>query len=161
MYRQWLAAGSIALLLGAGLASPQQAGANGGGGGGAGESGTATRQHLDSRFSHDHYYYDRGYAMRTPPVGGVADLMGPNGERYYFQGGNWYRWRGDWYRCWGGAWVVVDAPVGVHVPELPPYYTTVWASGVPYYYANETFYVRDAVRNGYEITTPPQAPERK
>jgi len=152
---------AVAVLLVAGLASTQHAQANGGGGGGAGESGTATHQHLDSRFSHDRYYYDRGYAMHAAPAGGVADLMGPNGERFYFQGGNWYRWRGDWYRCWGGAWVVVDAPLGVFVLSLPPYYTTIWRNGVLYYYANETFYVRDAVRNAYEVTASPDAAERK
>jgi len=155
------ATAGVAVLLVAGLASTQYAKANGGGGGGAGESGTATHQHLDSRFSHDRYYYDRGYAMHRPPAGGVAqDLMGPNGERYHFQGGNWYRWRGEWYRCWGGAWVVIDAPFGVFVPALPPYYTTIWRSGIPYYYANDTFYVRDTARNGYQVTSPPGEPQR-
>jgi len=155
------ATAGVAVLLVAGLASTQYAKANGGGGGGAGESGTATHQHLDSRFSHDRYYYDRGYAMHRPPAGGVAqDLMGPNGERYHFQGGNWYRWRGEWYRCWGGAWVVIDAPFGVFVPALPPYYTTIWRSGIPYYYANDTFYVRDTARNGYQVITPPGEPQR-
>jgi hypothetical protein len=158
VHRGWLAAAGAAVLVGTGSAWTQHARANGGGGGGAGESGTATHQHLDSRFTHNRYYYDRGYAVHTPPPGGVSNLTGPNGERYYFQGGNWYRWRGDWYRCWGGAWVVVDAPVGVFVPLLPPYYTTIWSSGAPYYYANETYYVRDAERNAYEVVTPPRSP---
>ena len=147
-----LAAVGAAFLFGAGSAFTQHAWShNGGGGGGAGESGTATHQHLDSRFSHNRYYYDRGYAVHTPPAGGVANLIGGNGERYYFQGGNWYRWRGDWYRCWGGAWVVVNAPLGLFVPLLPPYYTTLWSSGTPYYYANETYYVWDAERNEYQV----------
>jgi hypothetical protein len=92
--------------------------------------------------------------VHTPPAGGVTNLIGLNGERYYFQGGNWYRWRGDWYRSWGGAWIVVDAPIGMFVPLLPPYYTTVWGSGTPYYYANETYYVWDAGRNEYEVVAP-------
>jgi len=141
------------------IATPltQHAGAHngGGGGGGAGESGTATHQHLDSRFSHNRYYYDRGYAVHTPPAGGVANLTGRNGERYCFQGGNWYRWRGEWYRSWGGAWVVVDAPLGLFVPALPPYYTTIWWGETPYYYANDTYYLRDAEQNNYEVVGPP------
>jgi hypothetical protein len=150
----WLAAVSAAVLLTAGSTLTQDARACGGGG--AGESGTGTHQHLDSRFSHNRYYYDRGYAVHTAPVGGVANLIGPNGERYYFQGGNWYRWRGDWYRWWGGgAWVVVDAPIGVFVPLLPPYYTTIWRSGIAYYYANETYYVLNAGRNEYEVVISP------
>jgi hypothetical protein len=157
----WLGGAGAVVLVGIGSASTQPAWShNGGGGGGAGESGTATHQHLDSRFSHNRYYYDRGYAVHIPPAGGVADLIGRNGEHYYFQGGNWYRWRGDWYRFWGGAWVVVDAPVGLSVPVLPPYYTTIWRRGTPYYYANDTYYIRHAERNEYEVVAPPQQTAR-
>jgi len=149
----WLIAAGAALVVGTGLALTQHAWGRCGGGG-AGEFGTATHQHLDSRFSHNRFYYDRGYAVHTPPAGGVANLIGLKGERYYFQGGNWYRWRGDWYRSWGGAWVVVDAPIGMFVPLLPPYYTMIWEGGTPYYYANETYYVWDAGRNEYEVVAP-------
>src|SRR6516164_2619034 len=152
-----LAAAGAVLLVAIGPVLTQHAGAHngGGGGGGAGEAGTATHQHLDSQFSHNRYYYDRGYAVHTPPAGGVANLIGRNGERYYFQGGNWYRWRGEWYRCWGGAWVVVDAPVGMFVPVLPPYYTAISLSGTRYYYANETYYVWDTLQNEYQVVAPP------
>lgn len=151
----WLVAAGATVLVGTGSALIQPAWAQSGGGGGAGESGTATHQHLDSRFSHNRYYYDRGFAVRTPPAGGVENLIGRNGERYYFQGGNWYRWRGEWYRCWGGAWVVVDAPVGIFVPLLPPTSTTIRWNGIRYYYANETFYAWNAERNEYEVVAPP------
>ena len=148
----------MAVLLGAGsVATPQASSHCGGGGGGAGESGTATHQHLDSRYSHNRYYYDRGYAVHTPPAGGVANLIGRNGERYYFQGGNWYRWRADWYRSWGGAWVVVDAPVGLFVPSLPPYYTRISWSGADYYYANEAYYVWNAERSAYQVVAAPDS----
>ena len=154
--RNGLAAAGAVILAAMGSPLMQLAWAhNGGGGGGAGESGTATHQHLDSRFSHNRYYYDRGYALHRPPAGGVANLTGRNGERYYFQGGNWFRWRGDWYLFWGGAWVVVDAPVGMFVPALPPHYTTISLSGNPYYYANESYYVWDARQNEFEVVAPP------
>ena len=125
------------------------------GGGGAGEQGTATHQHLDSAFSHDRYYYDRGYALHKPPRGGIPDLVGPDGQHYYFQGGNWFCWRGDWYRWWGGAWIVVDAPIGMLLPALPPHCTTLRWSGTPYYYANETYYVWNPQRNGYQVVPSP------
>ena len=128
----------------------------GNGGGGAGEAGTATHQHLDSRFSHNRWYYDRGYAVHRAPAGGVSDLKAGDGEQYYFQGGNWYRWRGDWYRSWGGAWVVVDAPKGLRVPLLPPHSTAVWCRGTLYYYANDTYYAREGEKNGYVVVAPPQ-----
>ena len=126
------------------------------GGGGAGEAGTATHQHLDSRFSHNRYYYDRGYAVHKPPAGGVSNLTGHGGEQYYFQAGNWYRWRGDWYRSWGGAWVIVDAPEGLGVPVLPPRCTTLRWNGTAYYYANDTYYAWDGDRHEYVVVAPPR-----
>ena len=39
--------------------------------------------------------------------------------------------------------VVVGPPIGVFVPVLPAYYTTVWVGGYPYYYANDTYYTWD------------------
>jgi len=149
----WRAAVGAALLVGMAATFPQQT--SGHGGGGAGETGTATHQHLDTRFSHNRYYYDRGYAVHKPPAGGLADLIGREGERYYFHAGNWFRWRGEWYRCWGGAWVVVDAPVGMLVPELPPDYTTLWLGGTPYYYANDTYYLWEAGQKKYRVVGPP------
>ena len=121
----------------------------------------AEHQHLDGRFGHNRYYYDHGYAMHTPPDGGLANLHGPGGERYYFHGGNWYHWRGSldqawrWDRWWKGPWVVSAPPVGVFVPLLPPYYTMVWWGGTPYYYANDAYYVWDAGRNEYQVVAPP------
>lgn len=118
-------------------------------------------QHLDTRFAHNHYYYDRGYAAHNPPDEGLANLHGPGGERYYFQGGNWYHWRGGldqswhWQRWWHGPWVVSAAPAGVFVPLLPPFYTVVWWGSTPYYYANDTYYVWDASRNEYQVVAPP------
>jgi len=153
---KWLGAAGATVLVGTVAAVIQPALAGGGGGGG--EAGTATHQHLDSQFSHNRYYYDRGYAVHRVSAGGVANLVGPAGERYYFFEGNWFRWRGDWYRSWGGAWVVVDAPIGMFVTSRPPYYTTIWRSGSPYYYANETYYVWDAERNEYEVVARPRDP---
>jgi len=151
---KWVAAAVV--VLATDCIFTQSAQANGaGGGGGAGEQGTATHQHLDSRFSHDRYYYDRGFAVHRPPAGGLAGLMGRNGERYYFQGGNWFLWRGDWYRSWGGAWVVVDAPIGMLLPSLPPDSTKISWSGTPYYYANDSFYIWNPERKMYQVVAAP------
>jgi hypothetical protein len=118
-------------------------------------------QHLDGRFGHNHYYYDRGYAVHTPPDEGLSNLHGPGGARYYFHGGNWYRWQGSWDQSWHwqrwvhGGWVVAPSPVGVFIPLLPPYYTVVWWGGTTYYYANDTYYVWEAGRNEYQVVAPP------
>ena len=103
-------------------------------------------QHLDSRFSHNQLYFDRGYAVREAPRAGLAIERGPD----HF----WYD-RGVWYRGDGVRWVVVGAPFGAFVPVLPPFYTTIWFRGLPYYYANETYYTWDDGRGEYEVVEPP------
>jgi hypothetical protein len=46
----------------------------------------------------------------------------------------------------------------VFVPVLPPFYTTVWFGGVPYYYSNQTYYVYGGPQ-GYEVVQPPGDPD--
>ena len=108
-----------------------------------------THQHLDERFSHNQYYFDRGYSVPRPPPGSVSGLRGPDGRRYSY-------YHGTWYRRDGSAWIVWGAPIGVFVSVLPPFYTTIWWRGVPYYYANDTYYLWDAPRREYEVVAPPQ-----
>jgi hypothetical protein len=118
-------------------------------------------QHLDSRFAHNRYYYDRGYAVHSPPDGGLANLHGPDGQRYYYHGADWYQWKGTWDQSWHwqrwyhGGWVVSAAPAGLLVPLLPPAYTVVWWGRTPYYYANDTYYIWDASHNAYQVVAPP------
>jgi hypothetical protein len=102
------------------------------------------------RLSHSHNYPPHGTAVSAPPPSTVL-INHPSG-RYYYAGGVWYAPRGPHY-------VVVAAPVGVFVPVLPPAYTTVWVSGAPYYYANDTYYSWDAAQNGYEVVEPPAGQE--
>jgi len=157
--RRWTLMALVATALCSGGALGQHVGGGGGhvggGAGGGHPSGGGAHQHLDSRFSHNQYYYDRGYGVRTPPAGGLGGLHGRGGEQYYFHGGNWYRWRGGWYRWWGGAWVIWAAPIGLFVPYLPLYYTTVWWDGVPYYYANDAYYEWNQSQGEYEVVEPP------
>ncbi len=46
-------------------------------------------------------------------------------------------------------------PIGVVISVLPPYYSTVWIGGIPYYYANDVYYTWDTARNGYVVVEPP------
>src|SRR4051794_565001 len=71
---------------------------------------------MDGRFGHNHYYPSRGVYMRELPRERVI-VTGPRG-RYWYSSGVWYSYGPRGY-------VVVGAPVGVFVPVLPPYYTTV------------------------------------
>jgi len=49
---------------------------------------------------------------------------------------------------------VVAPPFGLFVPFLPLYYTTIWIQGIPYYYANDTYYTQ--TDGGYVVAQPPQ-----
>lgn len=142
-----LLAGLLAATSGAAIAQHAgggHVGAAPGGGGGA-------HQHLDARFGHNQYYYNHGYSVPKPPAGGY-EYHGPDGARYWHYYGNWYRWNGY-------AWIVWAAPFGLLVPFLPPYYTTLWWYGFPYYYANDTYYVWDDLQQAYEIVAPPDGIE--
>src|SRR5665213_3015192 len=110
-YLCWMArVGAIALAQCGAPAIAQHAGGHAAAGAGG------AHQHFDGRFSHNQYYYDHGYSVRRAPAGGVGELHGLDGGRYWFHGGNWYRWGGR-------GWIVWGAPFGIFVPFLPPYYT--------------------------------------
>jgi len=100
--------------------------------------------HMDSRYNHNHYYANHGAVVERVP--GRPIVVG--GGRYFYSGGVWYAPRGPHF-------VVVGAPVGFFVPVLPPYYTTVWVAGVPYYYANDAYYQWNADQSGYVVVDPP------
>lgn len=106
-------------------------------------------QLLDSRYNHGRYY---------PPVGTVRPALPENyrpyfrgRERYYFNGGVWYAPRGP-------GFVVVRPPSGLVISVLPPFYSTVWFSGIPYYYADNVYYTWQPEQNGYAVVdAPPDA----
>ena len=112
-----------------------------GGNGGGGE-----HTHFDARYHHDQYYPARGYGAGELPHGAIA--VNHYSGRYWYHGGVWWAPRGP-------RWVVVGPPFGVFVPFLPPFYTTVWFGGLPYYYANDAYYVWRDQERGYEVVEPP------
>jgi hypothetical protein len=101
--------------------------------------------HVDARFGHNHYYPERGYYFHDIPH-----------DRFVVRGGFYYS-GGIWYASRGPGFVVVGAPIGVFVPVLPAFYTTVWFAGAPYYYANDTYYQWVPAQNQYEVVAPPGA----
>lgn len=95
---------------------------------------------------HGRYYPPPGYVVRAPPPG--YHVAHHHHDRYYCGGGAWYRPYGPYYR-------VIVPPVGIVVPFLPNFYTTLWYGGMPYYYANSVYYVGRADGPGYVVTAPP------
>ena len=104
-------------------------------------------EHVDHRHGHDRTYADHGVVVQTIPHDAVLIHHGPN--QYWFHGG-------VWYRPDHGHFVVIAPPIGVFVPVLPPFYTTLMLGGVPYYYANDAYYVWRAQERQYEVVDPPQ-----
>ncbi len=102
--------------------------------------------HLDNRFEHNHFYHEHGYTMPGVPRGAYTVRYG--GGEFLYHGG-------EWYRRSGGASLVIAAPIGAYVPVLPPLYSTVWWSGVPYYYANDTYYAWVPQADQYQVVMPP------
>lgn len=106
----------------------------------------AREQRYDNRYNHNRNYPVRGYVARALPRGYVNVRY--RGSPYYFHGG-------VWYRPYGPRYVVVRPPFGVGIGFLPPFYTTVWFGGVPYYYADDTYYLWRPERREYVVTQPP------
>jgi len=103
--------------------------------------------HYDNRYNHNHYYPSRGYVVGSLPRSRyvVSDRYR---NRYFYSGGVWYAPRGPRY-------VVVGPPVGVFVPVLPGFYSTVYVGGFPYYYANDAYYVWRSRERAYEVVDAP------
>ena len=99
---------------------------------------------FDDRFHHNHYYPAGGYAVDVLPAGNV--VVNFRSGRFWFHSGVWFQQAGPRY-------VVVRPPVGVLVPVLPPAYSTVYVAGVPYYYANDVYYLQQP--GGYAVAEPP------
>lgn len=72
--------------------------------------------------------------------------------RPYYGWRGYYGWRAGWGCCgWGWPWL----GLGLYVPVLPVGYSTVYWGGVPYYYANNYYYVWDSGAGQYQAVEPP------
>ena len=94
---------------------------------------------------HGNFTARGGYAARG--YVGYGGYRGYYGRGYY--GGYGYPGWGYGDCCWWG-W-----PTGLFLATLPLYYSTWYWNGVPYYYADNTYYVWDGPGARYEQVTPP------
>lgn len=105
-----------------------------------------TEQRFDQRYHHDRYYPNRGHVITTLP---------PRYQEFRHHDGHYFYGGGVWYRPEGRRFVVIAPPIGIVISTLPAFYTTLWFGGIPYYYANDTYYVWRPDVNGYMVTAPP------
>ena len=101
---------------------------------------------LDNRYNHGHYYPEFGSFHTALPADYHPYYRG--GSRYFFSGGIWYAPR-------GAGFIVVRPPAGLIISVLPPYYSTVWIGGIPYYYADDVYYTAEPGQSGYMVVDPP------
>ncbi|MHB8477238.1 MAG: hypothetical protein ACYDBZ_13235 [Steroidobacteraceae bacterium] len=67
-------------------------------------------------------------------------------------GGGWgYGWRGGYWGPWGWG----GLGLGLYFATLPLYYSTLWWDGIPYYYADNTYYRWNGAVDQYETVSPP------
>ena len=103
--------------------------------------------HIDRRHGHDHVYPDRGAVVRDVARGAIT--VNYAGMSFRFTGG-------VWYQRLGPAYVVVAPPIGVTVPQLPPFATSFDSAGKTYLYANDIFYTPRPDLGGYEVVNDPE-----
>ncbi|HYM34906.1 MAG TPA: DUF6515 family protein [Steroidobacteraceae bacterium] len=103
-------------------------------------------RYFDNRYQHGHYYLPRGHVVEALPHAAISVNIG---------GGPFYFHEGIWYRPHGPRFIVAAPPFGVVIPVLPPFYTTLWVRGIPYYYANDVYYTWRPEAHGYAVTDPP------
>jgi len=105
---------------------------------------------LDKRYKHNRYYPKRGHVVNELPHNYHA--IKHRRSNYYFHGG-------IWYRPAKVGFTVILPPIGLTIPLLPPFYSTIWVSGTPYYYADGVYYMWRAEDRVYVVTDPP--PEKE
>jgi hypothetical protein len=90
--------------------------------------------------------------------GGHAGGAGHGGYGGGYHGG--YGWRGGYGSWrggygWYGPWAWGGLGLGLYFATLPLYYSTLWWGGIPYYYADDTYYRWNGTVNQYETVSPP------
>ena len=105
---------------------------------------------LDNRYKHNRYYPKRGHIVKKLPRD--YRMIKHRRSNYYFHDG-------IWYRPGKIGFTVILPPIGLVVPLLPHFYSTIWVSGTPYYYADDVYYLWRAEDRVYVVSDPP--PEKE
>ena len=100
---------------------------------------------MDNRFGHHRPYFNHGH---------FVDRLPRDHFEVVHHGNHFFCHDGVWYRPFGPRFVVIEPPIGVVVPFLPLYYTTIWVNSHPYYYANEAYYA--PAEGGYQVVEEPK-----
>jgi hypothetical protein len=91
-------------------------------------------------------HFNHGVGIARAGYGGYGYRGG-----YGFHGG--YGYHGGYYGGGFRPWPLLG--LGIFVATLPLYWATQWWDGVPYYYANDTYYLWNRDARQYEVVAPP------
>ncbi|MBV8854292.1 MAG: hypothetical protein JOZ93_17045 [Sinobacteraceae bacterium] len=96
--------------------------------------------------------------------GGFHGAGGWRGSGWHGYGWHGYGWRRGWGCCgwgwgWGWGWPW-GWGLGWYLPVLPLGFQTYWWNDVPYYYANNAYYVWNGDVGQYEAVAPPASGDR-
>jgi hypothetical protein len=103
-------------------------------------------QHRDIHHGHNHVYPDRGAIFRDLPPGAIT--VNYSGVSFRFADGIWFEPRGT-------AYIVVAPQIGLFVPSLPSFASTVQDHGESYLYANDVYYRARPDLGGYLVVNDP------
>ena len=108
-------------------------------------------EYQDRRYEHNRNYPREGHTVRVLPE---------KRRPIHFHNHDYYYFGGVWYQPSGLDFIVIRPPLGIIVPILPSFYTTIWVGDIPYYYANGVYYQWRTDLSGYEVVDLP-VPEEK
>jgi len=114
-------------------------------------------------FGHPDYRFNRQLEPKRhyPKEGLKIRVLPKKRHVIHYHDHNYFYWDGIWYSSIGAEFVVIRPPLGIIVPILPAFYTTIWFGDIPYYYANDVYYVWRDDLNGYEVVEFPDDNEAK
>jgi hypothetical protein len=126
--------------------------ANAGGGPGGGGGGGGSHGGGGGHVGGGGHFSGGGHFTGGGRVGGGYGRYPGGGYRGGFGG-----YRGGFGRFGFGA----GLGVGLYFSALPLYYSTYWWGGIPYYYADDTFYTWDGSVGQYQTIDPPAEVEQQ
>jgi hypothetical protein len=100
--------------------------------------------------------YGRGWHGGYGGGGYRGGYGGWHGGYGYRSGWGGYGWRGGY-----GGWGWGGLGIGLYFATLPFYYSTLWADGVPYYYADDNYFQWDSTVGQYQTVDPPVEVKRQ
>lgn len=100
----------------------------------------------------DNESYDDSYGRGEDRL--IARLPGP-ARKVTYHGRAYYYVTGVFYRPAGRGWRIVEPPLGIMVPSLPPGHTVIRANGQRYYYFDGLYFTWRPRSIGYVVVGPP------